>query len=51
MHIWGMTQHYADYAVQVRVMLGLPPDAPINREPIQRELTAFVLMGCGFAPE
>ena len=51
MHIWGMTQHYADYAVQVRVMLGQAPDAPIDREPIQRELTAFVLMGCGFAPE
>jgi len=51
MHIWGMTQHYADYAVQVRVMLGQAPDAPIHREPIQRELTAFVLMGCGFAPE
>ena len=51
MHIWGMTQHYADYAVQVRVMLGLPPAAPIDREPIQRELTAFVLMGCGFAPD
>jgi TetR/AcrR family transcriptional regulator len=32
-------------------MLGQPPDAPIAREPIQRELTAFVLMGCGFAPE
>jgi TetR/AcrR family transcriptional regulator len=51
MHIWGMTQHYADYAVQVRVMMGQPPDTPIDREPIQRELTAFVLMGCGFAPE
>ena len=51
MHIWGMTQHYADYAVQVRVMLGQAPDATIDREPIQRELTAFVLMGCGFAPE
>jgi TetR/AcrR family transcriptional regulator len=46
-----MTQHYADYAVQVRVMLGQPSDAAIDREPIQRELTAFVLMGCGFAPE
>jgi TetR/AcrR family transcriptional regulator len=51
LHIWGMTQHYADYAVQVRVMLGQAPDAPIAREPIQRELTAFVLMGCGIAPE
>ena len=51
MHIWGMTQHYADYAVQVRAMLLLQPDAPIDREPIARELTTFVLQGCGFAPE
>ena len=50
MHIWGMTQHYADYAVQVRVMLRLPSDAPIDRAPIERELTAFVLRGCGLAP-
>lgn len=50
MHIWGMTQHYADYAVQVRVMLRLAPDAPIERAPIERELTAFVLLGCGLAP-
>lgn len=51
MQIWGMTQHYADYAVQVRVMLGLAPDAPIDREPIVRELTTFVLLGCGLAPD
>ncbi len=47
MHIWAMTQSYADYALQTRVMLGLPPDAPIEREPITRELVAFVLGGCG----
>nr|WP_323495800.1 MULTISPECIES: TetR/AcrR family transcriptional regulator [unclassified Variovorax] len=47
MHIWAMTQSYADYALQTRVMLGLPPDAPIDREPIARELVAFVLHGCG----
>lgn len=46
MHIWAMTQSYADYAIQARVMLGLPPDAPIDREPIARELVAFVLHGC-----
>lgn len=51
MQIWGMTQHYADYSVQVRVMLGLTPDAPIDREPIVRELTTFVLLGCGLAPD
>lgn len=47
MHIWAMTQSYADYALQTRVMLGLPPDAPIEREPIARDLVAFVLGGCG----
>ncbi|MDB5999340.1 MAG: TetR family transcriptional regulator [Rhizobacter sp.] len=51
MHLWGMTQHYADYGVQVNVMLGLAPDAPIDREPIVRELTTFVLTGIGLAPE
>ncbi|WP_409338635.1 TetR/AcrR family transcriptional regulator [Curvibacter cyanobacteriorum] len=50
MQIWGMTQHYADYGVQVRVMLGLPPDAPIERAPIALQITNFVLMGCGLAP-
>lgn len=51
MQLWGMTQHYADYAVQVRVMLGVPPDGPIEREPIAREITTLVLLGCGIAPE
>jgi len=51
MHIWAVTQHYADYAVQVRVMLGQAPDAAIDREPIARELTTFVLLGCRLAPQ
>ena len=50
MQIWGMTQHYADYAVQARVMLGLEGDQPIDREHIARELTNSVLLGCGMAP-
>ncbi|MDD0810168.1 TetR/AcrR family transcriptional regulator [Curvibacter sp. RS43] len=50
MQIWGMTQHYADYGVQVRVMLGLPPDAPLDRAPIALQITNFVLLGCGLAP-
>jgi len=28
-------------------MLGLPADAPLDREPIARELVAFVLAGAG----
>lgn len=52
MHIWAMTQSYADYALQTRVMLDLPPDAPLDREPVARELVAFVLEGCGIrAPD
>ena len=47
MQIWGITQHYADYGVQVRVMLGQPVDSPIEREPIAREIVEFVLRGCG----
>lgn len=47
MHIWAMTQSYADYALQTRVMLGVAPDAPLDREPIAKELITFVLQGCG----
>lgn len=36
---WG---EIAKYALQTRVMLGLTPDTPL-----ERELVAFVLGGCG----
>ncbi|MEJ2802771.1 TetR family transcriptional regulator C-terminal domain-containing protein [Comamonadaceae bacterium PP-2] len=50
MHIWAMTQHYADFAPQVEVMLdsGHGPQQP-DREVIARELIAFILSGCGIA--
>jgi TetR/AcrR family transcriptional regulator len=32
-------------------MLGLAPDESIDREHIVRELTTFVLLGCGLAPD
>lgn len=47
MHIWAMTQSHADYALQTRVMLGIPADEPIDRAPIAEELIALVLHGCG----
>lgn len=50
MHIWALTQHYADFALQVRVMQGLLPDAPLDRDAIAREVTGFVLRGCGIDP-
>ena len=59
MHIWAMTQHYADYALQVRVMLQATGDAhhdsidselPLPRDRVVREITDLVLLGCGLAP-
>jgi len=51
MHIWAMTQHYADYETQARVVLECPSPGPLPREPIVRELTELVLRGAGIAPE
>ena len=50
MHIWAVTQHYADFDVQVRHMLRLRPGEPLDREHISGEVVAFVLHGCGLAP-
>jgi TetR/AcrR family transcriptional regulator len=47
MHIWALTQHYADFALQVRVIKGIPAGDPLPREAITREVTAFILRGCG----
>ncbi|MFT3720184.1 TetR family transcriptional regulator C-terminal domain-containing protein [Pseudorhodoferax sp.] len=49
-HIWAMTQYHADYALQARAMDGLPGNAGVDREPVARELIAFVLAGCGITP-
>ncbi|OZI63372.1 TetR family transcriptional regulator C-terminal domain-containing protein [Bordetella genomosp. 11] len=46
-NIWSMTQHYADYDIQVRIMLGVAPGAPMDREPIVRSITDMVLRCCG----
>ncbi len=46
-HIWSMTQTYADYALQTRVMLDLSPDAPFDRDAVAKEIIGFVLAGCG----
>ncbi|MCJ0764690.1 TetR family transcriptional regulator C-terminal domain-containing protein [Variovorax sp. CYS-02] len=47
MHIWAMTQHYADFALQARALLGQADGEPLDREAIAREVIAFVLHGCG----
>jgi TetR/AcrR family transcriptional regulator len=50
MHIWAITQHYADFDAQVRFMMRLPADAPLDQAHITREVVAFVLHGCGLTP-
>ncbi|MBN9373021.1 TetR family transcriptional regulator C-terminal domain-containing protein [Hydrogenophaga borbori] len=50
MHIWAMTQHHADFALQVREICGQGPQAPLDREAVANELIPFVLRGCGLLP-
>jgi TetR/AcrR family transcriptional regulator len=50
MHMWAVTQYYADYATQAEKML----DAPLRGRKLQQhildELVRFVLAGCGLPP-
>jgi len=48
-HIWAITQHYADYETQVRVLTGAG-DAPLDAERIIAEATTLILRGCGLQP-
>ena len=45
--IWALTQHYADYELQVRFFTGCPPGQPLDRDKICAEVTQFVLRGVG----
>ncbi|MFV0490637.1 MAG: TetR/AcrR family transcriptional regulator [Pseudorhodobacter sp.] len=47
MNLWAVTQHYADYETQARVMLGTPPDAPLDEARIATEAVALFLGRCG----
>lgn len=46
-HIWATTQHYADYEVQVRYLMGVDEGVQLDRERISREVTRLVLRSCG----
>lgn len=48
-HIWALTQHYADYEMQVRFFTRCAPDQPLDRDRIRTEVTRFVLRGVGLA--
>jgi hypothetical protein len=47
MHIWAVTQHYADFETQVRSMMELDKDEPLDLERIEKEVSALFLRACG----
>ncbi len=50
MHLWAMTQYYADYAIQAEKMLRRPMTDRALQSHVLDELVAFVLAGCGLSP-
>jgi len=50
MHIWSVTQHFADFDAQVRYMMRLKDGEQLDREHVITELTEFILIGCGIPP-
>lgn len=44
-HIWAMTEAYAVLGTEVRFMLDLGSDSPLDRDRITGEITALVLKG------
>jgi TetR/AcrR family transcriptional regulator len=50
MHLWAMTQYYADYALQAEKMLRKPMSDRVMQSHILDELVDFVLAGCGLSP-
>src|SRR5690606_32304626 len=48
MHIWAMTQHHADFALQVSEIYSHGHQgAPLDRDAVAHDLIPFVLRGCG----
>lgn len=47
MHIWAVTQHYADYEAQIRFMLDVEKPAELNWEHIIEEVTRLFVRSCG----
>lgn len=47
MNIWAVTQHYAEYEAQARVLMGKPDDEPLDAERIIAEASQLFLRRCG----
>ena len=50
-HLWAITQHYADFNIQVRALLKLKKDDVLDTEHIIDEATTLFLRVCGLADE
>lgn len=46
-NMWAVTQHYAEYETQARVLMDVPDDAALDADRIIAEATALFLQGCG----
>lgn len=51
MHIWAVTQHYAEYEAQARHLLGLREAESLDADRIAAEATRMFLMRCGLTPD
>lgn len=47
MNMWAVTQHYAEYEAQARILMDQPGDAPLDADRIVAEATQLFLRRCG----
>lgn len=50
MNMWAVTQHYAEYEAQARVLMAVQGDAPLDADRIIAEATEMFLLRCGLEP-
>ncbi|SDD47154.1 TetR family transcriptional regulator C-terminal domain-containing protein [Ruegeria marina] len=50
-NMWAVTQHYAEYEAQVRVLMNKAADAPLDDGRIIKEATTLFLLRCGLTEE
>lgn len=46
-NLWAVTQHYAEYEAQARVLMDVPDGAPLDADRIIAEATQLFLLRCG----
>ncbi|MBJ6372408.1 TetR family transcriptional regulator C-terminal domain-containing protein [Sedimentitalea arenosa] len=51
MNMWAVTQSYAEYEAQARVLMDLDDDTPMNADRIIAEATQLFLLRCGLSGE